>query len=441
MGRRLAARWPVAAGAFALAVFPGTGSAEPAPGNRGAFVLSLAAAPDGIYAVERAMGCERDCERLVRTSDGGRSWQRLAARGWSTSDVIATVAGGGTVLLSPGADGVQVSRDGGASFVTVPAPAASVVPAGDGTAFLGGEDGSAALIDLVSLRVTALPRLPLRNVRVVPHPAYPAVPAGEPYAVVSGNDPETDFPVVARCDARWDCAARTVVVPREDGPRAYVSPAFARDRTIVVTLARGGLYVSSDGGATFVPQVVTAPRPGEVIASFPAVAFVPTGQVYAAVITAATDGGMAGGVFASGRDGRWARVGGAGPPDGGASAVTLTEAGTVYAAYVAPPAGGVVCAAPSKPWAASCAVPKPRQAAPVAPGSAAGGRPVAGRTVPRVPASAAPASGEALAVPRERVLTERTAARDEGGVAWAPFAIALVVAATGALVWRRDWSG
>jgi hypothetical protein len=444
VGRRVTLRRGAAFGAVLAVALPGAGFAEPAPGDRGAFVLSLAAAPDGIYAVERRLRCERACERLVRTRDGGQTWAALPARGWAPGEVVAADVDGATVLLSPGGAGPQVSVDGGASFRTVTGPGATVETRGT-TAFLGGADGGAATLDLRSLRVTSSSRLPVSNARVVPHPAYPAVPAGEPYALVSGTDPATGFPAVARCDARWRCSAPSVVVTREDMARAYVSPGFARDRTVVVTLARGGLYRSTDGGVTYAPEVVAPARANEVVASYPSVAFTPdfdaargTGRVVAGAISVATGGGgaLSGGVYASTSSGRWSRVGGAGPPDKGVTALALHPSGALYAGYFAPPSAGVVCLGDRR-WSATCPA--------VAGRSGAGG---ANRTPGPAPdsghqvrAGARPPVAGATMTPRTRAdragspAPPRDATR-ESRMPGAP-AAALALAAAGVVLARR----
>jgi len=371
VGGRLIRRSAAAAAALLLAV-PATGSAEPVAGDRRVFVVALAASADAVYSVERRIGCETACDQLARTVDGGRTWRPLPARGWATAEVSAVAVGGRTTLLAPGADGVQLSDDGGATFTATGPPAAAVEVARDGSAFVAGPGGAAYVLRLPSRRVDPLPSPGLGAARVVPHPAYPDVPAGQPVAVVAGRDPKTGFPVVARCDARWDCATRSVVVPREDAPRAYLSPAFARDRTLYVTLATGGLYRSADGGATFAPVTVAPPRPGAVVTTYPSLAFssdhdarAGTGSVYVTVLDAATGTGdpdaLSGGVFAATPGGPWRRLEGAGPPGSGATAVTVTGTGVVHAAYLAPPSGGVVCASPGRGWRTSC---MPETAAP-----------------------------------------------------------------------------
>jgi RNA polymerase sigma factor (sigma-70 family) len=96
------------------------------PGARDLSLYSFAASPGyggnrTVYAAGVAGACAAACDVLTTSTDGGRTWTTLPALGFHSTQIMAFpgAAGGADVLVGFSGDlGVQVSRDGGATFPT-----------------------------------------------------------------------------------------------------------------------------------------------------------------------------------------------------------------------------------------------------------------------------------------------------------------------------------
>ncbi|MHB8508322.1 MAG: beta propeller repeat protein, partial [Candidatus Dormibacteria bacterium] len=65
-------------------------------------------------------GCSQNCEELWASHDGGFSWRRAAATGWSAARFSITVdSRGREIVYSASSSGLQRSVDGGDSWATV----------------------------------------------------------------------------------------------------------------------------------------------------------------------------------------------------------------------------------------------------------------------------------------------------------------------------------
>ena len=186
------------------------------------------------------------CSPLLRSSDGGRTWQRLPAVGFDGGRILLSARYPGTAaLLANGVGGVQRSDDGGASFTTA-IPGATLLaldPRAD-RAVLSLRDTSQLLFyDIPSGHTAAGPSLPpgLEPVTVA------VSTAGE--IVVAAMDVNHHKAMVACSDVA--CVTLSAIPDAANPNLMVVSPAFATDRTLLLTTTDGvGLFVSHDGGNT-----------------------------------------------------------------------------------------------------------------------------------------------------------------------------------------------
>lgn len=323
------------------------------------------------FGVANRLGCRKNCAVLLRSADGGHSWTRMPAEGWSGQQVFSARIGRDRALLAAGPGGVEVSTNGGRDFDTVEAPSGTLDVAQADTRsahVLIASDASQYLLRMPSRKLTKLPGTQMRQVTLRFNPSYPDVPAGQPLALAAGRDPSSDFPSVERCDAEFRCVERAVVQATPDGAKPAVSPSFDRDGTIYVMSSKA-FFRSGDGGRTFQPAIVIPPAADTLVTTVQEVAFAPDfdptrgrGRAYAAVVTVRGDAGgkgrVSGGVYAS-HDGAgdWRRIGRKGDPLAtGASTVAVAPDGRLYAGALpfAGAGGQLVCASDGRVWRASC---------------------------------------------------------------------------------------
>ncbi|MFN2586622.1 MAG: WD40/YVTN/BNR-like repeat-containing protein [Actinomycetota bacterium] len=314
--------------------------------------------------------------RLFRSTDGGASWTRLAARGWSGTQLVLARGGDEDVLISPGTAGIEVSMDGGLSFETLRAPTGHVDarPLGGGrvAALASGETGQ-HLLTVPGGGVRAVPGTALENAQLVFHPDWPEVPPGQPSAFASGTDSSTGLPVLQKCDEGFLCSKAAVVDAQPGVAVPFVSPGFANDATIFAAHQRGGLFRSDDGGATFRPVTVVPPDPRRLIWTVPAMAFsrdfdaaAPRGSAYLGLISLSGkpggSGRLAGGVYRSSDGGRtWRKVGGASDLDRGVTALAVAGDRVLAAPLGAfdRPAAPILCSTGLRSWRTACPVAGP----------------------------------------------------------------------------------
>jgi hypothetical protein len=325
--------------------------------------LSFAVSPD--YARTHLVatvavpvgGCAADCTHIWVTRDGGASWHRTGALSGAASRlVIVHGASGGEVLVAEMSDALAESVDDGATWHAV-APTGTPVGTRDGlvVASHGGQDyvlrndvvrdvtgSGGADVDLsfdVSDAAPAL--LAAQN----PRTGAPVVLQCDASftcshtATLVGSDPRTGSDVSLLRSA--DMAAVGVVYARTDS----------------------AVYRSGDGGRSFLPIPLPARQSGAVYTTIPGAALgVASGArtpLYVAMLEMVGSGRSrltAGGVYVSSDSGAtWRAVGSPGPLDGGASSVVVLPDGRLLAGYVnAHGDAGLVCSADGAQWGADC---------------------------------------------------------------------------------------
>jgi hypothetical protein len=329
-----------------------------------------------VYAVASQTGCalNKNCLFLERSTDGGHSWSDMTASGWSGQPVFPAKRGSQRVLLAAGREGLEASLDGGGHFETYSAAKGDIIDVASGAK--GGADVLLSysrpqhMFSLPAESLTQIPGSSLSAPVLRFNPSYPKVNAGQPYALASGVDPSTSFPVVQRCDARLVCAGGSVVETQKSVAKLAISPNFDLDRTLFAATLKG-FYRSTDAGTTFTPIVVSPESAQTLITTVQGVAFTPdfnaangSGSVFAGLLSVAkaasgTGGNIFGGVFQSADGGAsWSKVGSQSRLDSGVSALAVAPDGRIFAAYVSPEngriQGGVLCTTDRKTWRSSC---------------------------------------------------------------------------------------
>jgi hypothetical protein len=374
--------------------------------------LSAATAGGDVYAAATRAGCQQACSVLLRSSDEGASWQTVAATGWSGQSPAVVETGGREYLVAAGQGGLEVSTDGGRAFQLVSGPSGALDATRSSNVahplLLVAVQSGAQYVESAPPVAGGARQLPapaaVTDVRLWWNPAYPHQAGGAPAAYGSGRDPSTKDPVLLRCDAQLACTRAATIVPVSDAARLFVSPHVDDDHTILAA-TRTTLLRSTDGGTTFLPVTVLAPRPGTVITTVPDLTFTPdfdarrgTGHALAAVLAVTQDsnhrGTTYGGIFSSADGASWRQVGAGSALDSGAQAVAVTRSGRVVAGYVgfAPQAkgvtGGLLCSDDMQAWQPLC---------PAAAGS--GGARAAGAASRAGQGGAPPAAGQSVASP------------------------------------------
>src|SRR4051812_32046094 len=165
-----------------LAALPAAAAPGPPPGFRGVVIQSMTVAAHGgrsdLLTVERRTRCSQDCLTIQRSTDGGRTFARLPAHGWTTGDLRAIAHPElGDVLLSATPAGLAVSTDGGTTFrvvdPTVGLGGARPRDARSIDAVVAGNDHPPVLVTLPAGTARTLPDTGLDSPQVVLHPAYP----------------------------------------------------------------------------------------------------------------------------------------------------------------------------------------------------------------------------------------------------------------------------
>ncbi len=291
------------------------------------------------------------CPVLYHSPDGGLTWVHLKATGFA----------GGTVLLAPnypvdnrifvsGPSGLQVSRDGAATFSTA-------VPLAGPTAFspafavdhrilIGAVPGWEYRDDAGTTKPLQLDRRP--NGQTLSF-AFAPTYAKDGHLFVgsqapSASDPTNPVSAVTVCTL-GKCGDPAVLSDADGLPT--VLPSRASDANVVYAWTGDNFYRSSDGGDSF--KSVTLPAKGDVNA----VAEDPDGAVYVSLLSADGKHPPTGGVWVTHDAGKtWTQVGKDTPLAKGATSMSSLGHDRVLAA---PAAGGLLCSADAgKTWSRRC---------------------------------------------------------------------------------------
>jgi RNA polymerase sigma-70 factor (ECF subfamily) len=292
------------------------------------------------------------CSVLFHSSDGGTTWERLLATGFS----------GGTVLLAPnfpvdrrvfaaGTSGLQVSTDNGATFSTiVPLAGPSAISpafASDHRILVGALPGWEYRDDTNTTSPLQLdPRPPGHVFTFAFSPSY----LKDMKLFVGSATPATDgdtlqSSTVTVCTGP-KCAQPAALPGTEGIPNVLISRSFATTGQVFAWTA-DHTYRSTDGGKTF--KTMTMPAASAV----QGLAEDPDGALYASLLTTDPKGITSGGLFVS-RDAAktWSQVGKDTPLGKGAGSVASISHDRLLAT---PAAGGLLCSADAgKTWATRC---------------------------------------------------------------------------------------
>ena len=218
-----------------------------------------------VYASGLLMtGCTRaQCPVIFATTDGGHSWHEVAGKGFM----------GGSLALSPAFDqdhtlfaagntGLQVSRDGGASFVPaapMPGPAATLPGTAPGAATALFGQGPLLVYSAATGQVTAGPSLP-PGIGMVSAMRFldgsgDVLLAAEDLSNMTAGVPN---PVVVRCPLHGACTTE-LEIATPASMTLYASTASPE----VIAAAGEITYQSTDAGLTFAR---VADLPGQVTA-------------------------------------------------------------------------------------------------------------------------------------------------------------------------------
>lgn len=280
------------------------------------------------------------CPVLFRSSDGGRTWHRLAAVGFQGGELLLPASyPADTRIFAAGPSGLLVSGDGGQSFLRAAAIAgsAAISPAfssGDPRILFGATPGWEYRDDIGAAKPggLVLPSTALAGT-VAFAPAYPRDPrilvGGTTAAVGGGNSSAVFLCENGVCDT-------TAVLPGYVGSASVaVSPDYLTDNVVVAWRA-SGLFGSRDGGRSFARMEL--PDGGDVVD----VAF-DGARVLVLVHPADAEAGTASRLLETtdlGRTWRTVSSGGAGQA---LSAVDVIPDGRMLGSRTAAAGGGIVC--------------------------------------------------------------------------------------------------
>lgn len=207
------------------------------------------------------------CPVLFRSTDRGRTWQRLTAAGFQGGKVLLPAAFPADArIFSAGPTGLLVSRDGGESFLRAAAigGGAAISPAfstGDPRILFAATPGWEYRDDIGAAKPggLVLPSTALSGT-IAFAPDYPR----DPRVLVGGS---TASGTSSNASAVFLCengvCDKSVVLPGFVGAAALaVSPDYHLDNTVMAWRA-SGLFASRDGGRSFVR--VAVPGGGDVL--------------------------------------------------------------------------------------------------------------------------------------------------------------------------------
>jgi RNA polymerase sigma-70 factor (ECF subfamily) len=204
-----------------------------------------------VYASGDRVGCATNCQVLWRSSNDGRTWERLPAAGFTGGTVLAAPHGTRAIYtvgdIGAQNPSLQRSDDGGATFTTA-------VPGGSAAAF--DPTSSSADPQIVVMALGRLLRYDTAHRTVAPFGAAPLLAdditalafAGDRLLLVDTKP--TSGNTVLDCDAAALRCGTALSLPASAVVRLAISPAFAADRTVMAWTS-DTVYTSTDGGASY----------------------------------------------------------------------------------------------------------------------------------------------------------------------------------------------
>lgn len=293
-----------------------------------------------------------ECMSLLRSTDSGQSWKPAPAHQWTGSDLSAAALEGRPILVASYSGGLQISRDGGATFENNPAPSGrlAIYSVSKSVRIIISSDDGTYVYTLPGGLMTRVRGSSLQQASIALSATYPRSASYSP-ALAAGTDPSSGFAAVQKCDASLRCGETAIVLSKGDVPRLYLSPNFYKDGTVFAALASGGLFRSTDGGSHF--SAVSLPQQArEIISTVQGITFTPdfdaqrgVGMVFVGRLTVNGDpkgqGEINGGVLGSIDGGStWSKVGKSSPLDGGVTALAFAPEGVLVAAFIDMARGG-----------------------------------------------------------------------------------------------------
>jgi photosystem II stability/assembly factor-like uncharacterized protein len=441
----------------------------------GALVQSIAVSPlystTGVVVVAGvALNCQRDCQRLWRSPDGGVTWQRARAAGWNGGPVaVAAIDGQHQRLFTETQAGLMSSDDLGDTWSTFgPTGFADVSPDYPTThrvAIAGQHD---YLLDSSGPHPVSGSSGVGDDIAFMLSPGLRGQRGDHPPALLAANVKSTSTVEVLTCDGSLTCAepgAPLAVVKDSFGLAIQFvpSPRF-QDDGVVFAVSSEGVEKSSDGGRSFTPLGIGDPH--ATTTGVGAMALAPDftasahPTAYVALLqTVVTPGApnpdsssarQEGGIYVT-RDGggSWAALGSSIKLSQGATAVAVAPDGRIFAGYLASPTdGGLLCSASGgQGWGTACPAAAGAQKAIGSGGAGSTGACAASKacgagastTIPVAPAHGT-SSGTLAAQAAAPAARAATSVRPAGGDL--RFAVALgglivIIAAGGGLLYRR----
>jgi RNA polymerase sigma-70 factor (ECF subfamily) len=294
------------------------------------------------------------CPALMRSNDGGVTWRRLPALGYT----------GGALLLPPNypADPrlfvanpsvLQVSDDGGSTFSTLaplggPAAISPGFSLGDPRILIGATPGWQYRDDLGVISPNGWGTV-LSTVRTFAFaPTYPS----DRRVVIAGTAPtpaNRNQSVVVVCTGST-CGKQAMLEGAAGPPTVVLAPSFAHTG-LALAWRRNQAYRTTDGGAAFAAIRLPMDAPVETAV------FDDDNTLYVGLSALGNDGTSSGGLFVSRDVGdSWQALGAGTVLARGVAAVTRLGDGRLLAAPAAVAGGGILCSADGgQSWAPRCA--------------------------------------------------------------------------------------
>lgn len=306
-------------------------------------------------------GCQSNCTHLWITRDGGFSWHRAPASAQVPLRItVVRGPGGGERIVGEATAGLVSSDDDGVTWNVVgpaglPVRAAAFGADAAAVAVPGGHDYL-----LRSGGRQPVPGSSGADLDVAMVVAQHGDAARYASALLAARDRQSGLPVVLQCDAALSCGFPVSLAGSSPGDGHDISLVLSSDfASSGLAFARtpSGLFRTVDGGRSFL-SVAPPPRAAARYTTIPSIAM-SAGTLYIALLQVVASGSVqltAGGVYRS-RDlgATWQQLGAGGAPDGGASAVTVTPDGRLFAGYVDGHGdAGLVCSDGGTTWGATC---------------------------------------------------------------------------------------